>query len=221
MKRFLFAAAFLLSGVLAIVPPLAAQQPPNNNNNNQQNNQPPPKPLNFPLWKAELPGGDYIIARNSINAVSTQTYLLDGVARVTEVNISTAGVFQPRFYYLEMLSAKAPANIPGAQAVLDHAKEIAEQAANDASPDDQPWQKVVKNYPATTHAGTIEYRLDTAEQLQKLFESVKRTWLTGRSEVFTVNGVHPFNANEELKNKDADADKAGEGGPGSGNTGNN
>jgi hypothetical protein len=221
MKRFSSAAALVLFGALIYSHAASAQQPGNsgqNNNaaNNPQNNQ-AKKPQTFPLWKAELPGGSYLIARNAINAVSTQQYILDGVARVTEVNISTAGVFQPRFYYLEMISAEAPSNIPGAQVAADRAQTAVQEAADKAlPPDQQPWAKVVKNYPSTTHAGTIEFRLESKEQLQGLFESVERTWLTGKSEVYTPGGVRPFSADEELKNKDADSDKNGEGGPGSG-----
>ncbi len=213
MMRFSPASALAMLGVLAFSHPLAAQQ---QGGNGQQNNPPGKKPLAFPLWKAELPGGEYIIARNSINAVSTQQYILDGVARVTEVNISTAGVFQPRFYYLEMISAQAPSNLPGAQVIVDRVQSAVQDKANEVLPaDQQPWAKVVKNYPSTTHAGTIEFRLDSKEQLQALFDSVKRTWLTGKSEVYTPGGVRPFDADEELKNKDADAGKNGEGGPGS------
>lgn len=216
MKCFSFAAALIALGSLAFSVPLAAQDN-NNAANNPQNNQAAKKPQTFPLWKAELPGGSYIIARNSINAVSTQQYVLDGVARVTEVNISTAGVFQPRFYYLEMLPVQAPDNVPGAALAADRAQAALKDAADSQVPaDQQPWAKVVKNYPTTTHAGTIEFRLDSKEQLEALFQSVERTWLTGKSEVYTPEGVRPFDAAEELKNKDADSSKNGEGGPGSG-----
>src|SRR5882757_1770707 len=118
MKRFSSAAALAILGATVFSAPLAAQQQggggQNNQQNNRQNNASERPPQSFPLWKAELPGGSYLIARNAINAVSSQQYILDGVARVTEVNISTAGVFQPRFYYLEMLPAEAPDSVPGA-----------------------------------------------------------------------------------------------------------
>jgi hypothetical protein len=223
MKRFSSVAAMVAVGSLAFARPAFAQQQgggqnnPANGNGQQQNGQTPRRAATFPLWKAELPGGEYLVARNAINAVSTQQYILDGVARVTEVNISTTGVFQPRFYYLEMIATDAAANVPGAQPIVDAAQTAAHSVVDNAVPSDQqPWAKVVKNYPTTTHAGTIEFRLDTKEQLAKLFESVKRTWLTGRSEVYTPSGTRPFNAAEELKNKDADSDSEGEGGPGTG-----
>ncbi|HVE15794.1 MAG TPA: hypothetical protein VNB29_03615 [Chthoniobacterales bacterium] len=215
MKRFSSVLAPALLCALAFSGSLVAQQ----RNQNQPNNQGgQPQPQSFPLWKAELPGGTYIVARNAINAVSSQEYVLDGVARVTEVNISTAGgIFQPRFYYLEMIATGAAANVPGAAAATDPVQPAAQSAADNAvPPEQQPWAKVVKNYPTTTHAGTIEFRMNTKEELQALFDSVERVWLTGKSEVYTPGGTRPFSADEELKNKDADSDKNGEGGPGSG-----
>jgi hypothetical protein len=219
MKRFSSVLAPALLCALALSGSLVAQQ---RNQNRPQNNQGgQPRPQSFPLWKAELPGGTYIVARNAINAVSSQEYVLDGVARVTEVNISTAGgIFQPRFYYLEMIATGAmSSSVPGASAaaVADRVQTTAQSAADEAvPPDQQPWAKVVKNYPTTTHAGTIEFRMNTKEELQALFNSVERVWLTGKSEVYTPGGTRPFSADEELKNKDADSDKNGEGGPGSG-----
>ncbi len=70
-----------------------------------------PEPTNYDTityWKADLPGGTYLVAHDSINAVSTQEYVLDGAARVTEVNVSTSGVFQPRFYFIEPISLPGP-----------------------------------------------------------------------------------------------------------------
>lgn len=214
MKRFFVVAAFILAGPLAITPPLAAQQQgataPNggtDQNADAKRGKPP-----FPLWKAELPGGNYIVARNAINAISSQQYVLDGVARVTEVNITTAGNFHPRFYYLEMLdSSAAAASVPGAQLAADRAQSLAQAAGEQAAP--EAWTKVVKNYPATTHASTIEYRLDTPDQLQKLYESVERVWLTGESEVYTPQGIKPYDRGKEIKNAN---DDEGSGGPGAG-----
>jgi hypothetical protein len=151
----------------------------------------------FALWKAELPGGSYLVARNAISAVSMQQYVLDGVANVTEVNVTTNGNFHPRFYFLEMIDAaaagaKAPGGDLASVAALAAAKEAVEMADSDAT------GKVVKNYPATTHAGTIEFRLPTAAAVQKLYESVTRTWLTGESEAFTLTGTRRITAAGEI-----------------------
>jgi hypothetical protein len=215
MKRFSVFAASIVAGALVMLTPLEAQERPAGGQNNDPKKIDRGRKLAFPLWKAELPGGSYIVARNAINSISSQQYVLDGVARVTEVNVTTTGNFHPRFYYLEMLSATSPADVPGAQIAIDHAQAALAGAAQDAAPETA--SKVVKNYPATTHASTIEYRLDSAEQLQKLFESVERVWLTGESEVYTPTGLRRYNPNKEIKNAN---DDSGSGGPGSDNSAN-
>jgi hypothetical protein len=44
--------------------------------------------------------------------------------------------------------------------------------------------KVVKSYPTTTHAHTVEYRLVDRESLNKLFDSIEEAWLNGRAGSF-------------------------------------
>jgi hypothetical protein len=193
MKRLFLAVAF---AALAVTSAALAQQgvnrqtPPVNQNAGANPYRQPP----IAIWKAELPGGSYMVARSAINAISSQSYVVDGAARVTEVNISTSGVFQPRFYYIEPLSDAAVQNVPGAGVAADRAKAALQTAAGQVSSEaaDAPWTKVVKTYPTTTHAGTIEFRLDSLDQLQQLLDSVEHAWMTGRSEVFTVEGVKPY-----------------------------
>jgi len=40
---------------------------------------------------------------------------------------------------------------------------------------------VTKTYPTTTHAHTIEYRLESREALERLFNNVTRAWSNGRA----------------------------------------
>jgi len=160
-------------------------------------------------WKAELPGGAYIIAHDSVNGVSSQEYVLDGAARVTEVNISTSGVMQPRFYYIEPLTPKLPTS--AGQSTADRAKSALEDAASRVIPGDPVWARVIKEYPATTHAGTIEYRLETKDQIKRLYESLERSWIRGKSEVFRPEGVGRFDPNDEKKKrKDGEENSEGE-----------
>jgi len=44
---------------------------------------------------------------------------------------------------------------------------------------------VVKKYPLTTHAKTIEYRLLTEAQLNALYQSARTAWVSGKGRVFT------------------------------------
>ena len=108
-------------------------------------------PSAIPLFKATLPGGTYEVAVKSIIAVTQHEYLVDGAARVTEVNIDTTGSILVRFYYIE----PAPPNVPsglGASAV-EKAQQYLQQGADKTGID--AWKKVIKNYPTTTHARTV------------------------------------------------------------------
>jgi hypothetical protein len=165
-----------------------------------------PEPTNYDTityWKAQLPGGTYLVAHDSINAVSTQEYLLDGAARVTEVNVSTSGAFQPRFYFIEPISIAGPVG-ETAERVLT----AAQAAAARVIPGDPIWAKVIKEYPTTTHAGTIEYRLETKAQLAALYQSLEASWIAGRSEVFTPAGASEFDTEKDEDSADEASEDA-------------
>ncbi len=152
-------------------------------------------------WKADLPGGTYVVAHDSINAVSSQEYVLDGAARVFEVNVSTSGIFQPRFYYIEAI------DLPGAVGeTTTRALDGAQAAAKRVIPGDAIWAKVVKEYPTTTHSGTIEYRLETKKQLKALYESLEQSWIRGRSEVFSPKGTSKFDTEKRSDNEEESTD---------------
>ena len=150
---------------------------------------PSPTPLQsrIPMWRCDLPGGTYEVAIRSIISVSTHEYVVDGVARVTEMNIDTAGNMAVRFYYLEPMVPKSPVGI--GQSTLDRAQQLVTEAAGRLNPGDEPvWEKVVKNYPTTTHAHTIEYRLDSPDQLQSLFNSAEQAFRLNLNTRISVAG---------------------------------
>ncbi len=163
-----------------------------------------PEPTNYDTityWKAQLPGGTFLVAHDSINAISTQEYVLDGAARVLEVNVSTSGVFQPRFYFIE------PINVPGLVGqTAERALTAAQAAATRVIPGDPIWAKVIKEYPTTTHSGTIEYRLETKAQLEALYQSLESSWIAGRSETFTPAGASEFDTDKEDSDDESDED---------------
>ena len=141
---------------------------------------------NVPTWKCKLPGGSYEVALGSIVSVSSHEYLVDGLARVTEVNIDTTGSVLVRFYYLEG-ALPTPTAVPGAQsgtALIEKAEQQVSAASEKTGLDH--WKKVVKNYPTTTHARTVEYRLSTKEQLNQLFSSVQNSFRNRRPGSFTA-----------------------------------
>lgn len=154
IRSFLVGAA-LFSGALAMA-----------QDDGQQNQQQTSGRL--PAWRAELPGGTYTVALRAITSVSLQEYVVDNVGRVTELNIDTSGNALARFYYVEPLTPESPMGV--GQSTINKVQEMAEEAA-DRTGQSEVWKRVVKNYPTTTHAHTIEYRVDSREKLEKLFRS--------------------------------------------------
>ncbi len=136
----------------------------------------------LPLFRATLPGGTYEVALRAIIAVTSHEYLVDGAARVTEVNIDTTGQLLARFYYLEPVTPKAPLGV-GTEA-LEQAQRLAREALDKTGQD--AWKKVVKNYPTTTHARTVEYRLESKEQLNSLYAKAEEAFRTQRDTRVTI-----------------------------------
>lgn len=133
------------------------------------------------MWRATLPGGTYSVALRSIVSVSTHEYVVDGAARVTEVNIDTTGAALVRFYFIEPNTVAAPAGFGAA--TVEKAQQLLQEGAQRAGQDDV-WKKVVKSYPTTTHTRTIEYRFGNKETLAKLFESAESAFRLNKNTVF-------------------------------------
>ncbi len=137
-------------------------------------------PTNRGVWRAELPGGTYIVSLGSITSLSMHEYVVDGAARVTEVSIDTVGSVQARFYFLEPNVPQAPGGI--GQSTINFVQEKLTEGAERSGTD--AWKKVVKKYPEATHAHTVEYRLDSKESLTALFKNAETAWLRGRGDTF-------------------------------------
>ena len=134
-----------------------------------------------PLWVAKMPAGNYIVDLNKVTSISKHSYIVDGTMRVTDVTIGTEGSELARFYYLEP-NTPQPANGLGQSTVnllKDKAKDASERVEGTPI-----WTQVVKNYPTTTHARTIEYRLDSMESLNKLFQNIEDHFRRGSGGTF-------------------------------------
>ena len=138
----------------------------------------------IPIFRAKLPGGTYEVALRSIIAVASHEYLVDGIARVTEVNIDTAGSLLARFYYLEPAAPTTPSAL--ANAGIEQAQRLLREAAEKTGQD--VWKKVIKNYPTTTHARTAEYRVESMEQLNKIYESAEAAFRTQKDTRISIGG---------------------------------
>jgi hypothetical protein len=138
----------------------------------------------IPIFRAKLPGGTYEVAVRSMIAVTQHEYLVDGVARVTEVNIDTAGTLLVRFYFLEPVAPTTGSGL--ANAGIEQAQRLLREAAEKSGQD--VWKKVVKNYPTTTHARTVEYRVESLEQLTKIFDAADGAFRLQKDTRITLGG---------------------------------
>ena len=71
------------------------------------------------LFRAKLPGGLYEVAVHAIVAVTSHEYVVDGIARVTEVNVDTNGSLLARFYYLEPQQPNSPRPMQGCESSVN------------------------------------------------------------------------------------------------------
>ena len=145
---------------------------------------PAPTPGRSPqgFWQATLPGGNYIVSVERITSVSRHKYLLDGAFIVDEVTIDTIGQALSRFYFIVPVGTTvAPEGIASA---IERGKGAIDTIGQRTGTD--PATMVVKKYPDTTHARTIEYRIDTEAQLISLFESAREAWESGRGGQFAI-----------------------------------
>lgn len=132
------------------------------------------------FWQAKLSGGHYVVALDHIASVSRHKYLLDGTLVVDEVTVDSDGQSLARFYVISPLSAESTSKT--LTDLTDKATELLEKGGSRVGVDTSTM--VVKKYPETTHARTVEYRLGNEAELTSLFASVRNAWETGRGRIF-------------------------------------
>lgn len=136
-----------------------------------------------PLLQIKLPGGTYQVASGAIIAVASQEYLVDAAARVTEVNVDTAGSLLVRFYYIEPNTPQSPIGL--GTATIEKAQQMLKEGAEKTGQDS--WKRVIKNYPTTTHARTAEYRVVNKEDLKKIFDAADEAFRFNRNKSVTIS----------------------------------
>jgi len=135
------------------------------------------------FWQCQTPTGSFIVPIQRIASVGIHEYVVDGGFYVTEVTVDTVGSVIARFYYGEPYQGAEHGNIGAlmrerSDALLEAAGERTDGAAQD--------NIAVKNYPATTHARTVEFKIARRSDLVALYESASNALLTGRGSKFTI-----------------------------------
>lgn len=168
----------LLAGFLACAAQVNAQEPEETATKDKAGDS--AGPARF--WQATLDGGHYMVALDRITSVSRHKYVLDGALIIDEVTVDTAGQALARFYFITPITDAAPGNsITGLAA---RGRELVDKAAERVGTDAQ--NMVVKKYPDTSHAKSIEYRILSGAELGALYASVRSSWETGRGRKFTA-----------------------------------
>ena len=152
----------------------------NNNNNGDENSDVSTSARTF--WEAELPGGNYMVSLSRISSVSIHSYVVNQTLIVHEVNIVTLGQALARFYTFEVPGESGA--LSSGKNVLDRGKELLSRGGGRAGAD--PNTTVEKEYPITTHAGTIEYKLFDKGDLDQLYNSIKKALRENRRRKFTI-----------------------------------
>ena len=139
-----------------------------------------PGPNRF--WQATLSGGHYMVALDRIVSVSRHKYVLDGALIVDEVTVDTVGQALARFYFITPITDAAPGNT--VSGIASRGRELVDKAATRVGTDAQ--NMVVKKYPDTTHAKSIEYRVLSEAELNSLYSSIRAAWENGKGRQFTA-----------------------------------
>jgi hypothetical protein len=134
------------------------------------------------LWRCQIEDMACTIQLPDLEFVAIHNYVVDGMVEVTEATAAMKSKAFVRFYFVE------PASQGGM--IGDRLKEGAERAADLSDRFIKPAltpsiqntrsDKVLKNYPATTHAQMIEYRVKTKEAVYDIYQSLDRTLLEYR-----------------------------------------
>lgn len=134
------------------------------------------------FWQATVGGGTFMVALDKIVSISRHKYLLDGSVIVDEVTVDTVGQALARFYFITPVTDTLPGNT--VTGLTDRGKELLEGAAEQAGGGLE--KMVVKKYPDTTHAKSLEYRVESEQELKSLYTSVQNAWESGRGRKFTA-----------------------------------
>jgi hypothetical protein len=132
------------------------------------------------FWQATLSGGHYMVALDRITSVSRHKYVLDGSLMIDEVTVDTLGQALARFYFITPITDAAPGKTLSGLAT--RGKELIDKVAQATGTEVQ--NMVVKKYPDTSHAKSIEYRILSEGELSALYASVCSAWETGRGRKF-------------------------------------
>lgn len=174
------------AGILMGSPALRAQDINGGGTSPDEKAEEQPKPGDAPgpehFWQATVGGGTFMVALDKIVSISRHKYVLDGTVIVDEVTIDTVGQALARFYFFKPITAGTPGNT-----VKDLTDDVRDKVNDATKRTGTPVQNmVVKKYPDTTHAKSLEYRIESEQELKSLYSSAQNAWQSGKGRKFTA-----------------------------------
>ena len=139
-------------------------------------------PSNRRFWQANVSNGHYMVALDRICNISMHEYVLDGTLVINEVTVDTSGRAIARFYHIAPITDSMGNN--EVKRITEKGLELLDRASNRVDSDIHNMAQ--KNYPTTTHAGMIEYRILDLKDLEALYNSLKKAWESGKGRKFTI-----------------------------------
>jgi len=116
--------------------------------------------------------GRLVMPYSRIVSVSRAQFVIDGGGKVDEVTLDTTGGVVARFYFLESLSENNPLN--AVQIINNRAQKLNDLVEKRSG---EETRQVIKHYPDTTHAKTVEFNLSSKADLDTLFDFITRKWV--------------------------------------------
>lgn len=117
-------------------------------------------------------GGKFIVPYARIVSISQVEYIVDGGGKVHELTIDTSGQATARFYFLDTVLANS--NLNAGQIINNRLNSVRDKADEKTGVDTRT---VVKHYPDTTHAKTIEFNVSARSHLDVILNHVTHEWI--------------------------------------------
>jgi len=174
--------ARLLPCLLLALAPLHAQQANPNASDEEAESRAVESDSHRRFWQASLNNGHYMVALDRIASVSMHEYVLDGSLLVREMVLDTTGRAIARFYHIEPVTDSMKQN--GILRLADRGRELLDRAGQRAGT--EVHNMAQKNYPATTHAGMVEYRVLDLRDLDAIYDSARKAWISGKGRTVTL-----------------------------------
>lgn len=115
------------------------------------------------IWRATIDEAVIAVPLRSVEYYGVQIYDTDSQTRVRELTICTESQSLIRIYYIEPLGTTS-------ERLADKAKRL-QQIARSAGKEDWPYP--FKQYPTTTHAHMVEYRVAKEETVGQLYDHLE------------------------------------------------